>query len=140
MKRNQIIILLVFTMIISAISIITSNSVYALGENYPTNIALTADATELVLIEQGSNKIAIPANINYKENTKSNLSNPIFFTMPSVFSKINYSDVGFFESAIQNENSYNTLTPSLLRGYLLYDTNFTNSQEENNYYKQLLIL
>ena len=140
MKRNQIIILLVFTIMISVISIITSNSVYALGENYPANITLTADTTELVLIEQGNNKIAIPANINYKENTESNLSNPIFFTMSSVFSKIKYSDVGFFESAIQNENSYNTLTPSLLMGYLLYDTNFTNNQEENNYYKQLLIL
>ena len=140
MKRNQIIMLLVFTMMISVVSIMTSNSVYALGENYPENITLTADATELVLIEQGSNKIALPANINYKENTESNLSNPIFFTMPSVFSKIKYSDVGFFESVIQNENSYNTLTPSLLMGYLLYDTNFTNNQEENNYYKQLLIL
>ena len=140
MKKKPGLIFLSALIIITSITLLINKPSYAIGENYPSNITLTADATELVLIEQGNNKIALPANMNYKENTESNLSNPIFFTTPTVFSKIKYSDVGFFESAIQNESSYNTLTSSLLMGYLLYDTNFTNNQEENNYYKQLLIL
>ena len=132
MKKKPGLIFLSALIIITSITLLINKPSYAIGENYPSNITLTADATELVLIEQGNNKIALPANMNYKENTESNLSNPIFFTTPTVFSKIKYSDVGFFESAIQNESSYNTLTSSLLMGYLLYDTNFTNNQEENN--------
>ena len=139
-KKQGIIILSAFFIIISTILLINKPS-YAIAEICPLDTTITADAATTAYIQKGNNKIALPSNIDYINNSKDNNSNPIFLTLNGIFNRYIYSDSTLGEqSAINNRKLTSSNTFSILLGYLVNDTTFSTNPKEDNYYKQLLIL
>ena len=88
-KKQGIIILSAFFIIISTILLINKPS-YAIAEICPLDTTITADATTTAYIQKGNNKIALPSNIDYINNSKDNNSNPIFLTLNGIFNRYIY--------------------------------------------------
>ena len=141
MKKKYIIPIIAIIITIVSATLFIKKPSYAIENACPYNITVTADTKTTSFIQSGNNKIALPSNINFTQNPEDNNSNPIFLTLNGIFDKYIYKDTSLGEeSAMNNVTMTRRNTSSILMGYLINDTSFSTNKEEDNYYKQLLIL
>ena len=145
--KNVIIGFAIFALIISGILMINKSS-YAdlpVGSNYcPREINFVIGAKEEVYVSYNNNRIDLPYgrfafSSNFFSEKDSFSQYRLFFITPYIFSK--YVTDSYIDYALSSwREVHGTNQYSYLLNFLINDTYFSNNYDEDDYYKQLLLL
>ena len=147
-KRYGIIVVAIIMLMISGVLFINKSS-YAetdTGNYCPDRIYATTSYDEVAYAKNENNKITLPTKI-YDESNQPRSSSPpryrVFVSNGYIFEKVEKT----YNSNEQKSISYSinrgferTSNQSILMGYLVSETHFSNDKDEDDYYKQLLVL
>ena len=133
-KKIGLIVLSCLTLVLSTGLIIMNKSSFAIVVACPEQANMTALPGSLTFIQEESNKITLPTVTVGLNN------NPALLTMPDIYNttynKNNDKNFSVLDSLLIKDSN----STSILIGYLINEISFSNNEEEDNYYKQLLIL
>lgn len=146
-KRYGIIVVAIIMLMISGVLLIHKSSYAEIntGNYCPNRIYTTTSYDEVAYAKNENNKITLPTEI-YDESNQPRSSSPpryrVFVSNGYIFEKEKTAYDGSEQSNISYyiENFQHTSEQSILMGYLVGETHFSTDKNEDDYYKQLLLL
>ncbi len=147
MKRRVVVVIAVLVLVVSGILVVSKSSYAYSSPHYsqcPNGIYFEIDENrEEVYAQNNVNKIDLPYGrlyLNYQPVSSDIQDYRLFLTTGFIFDKYfrQYSDSNF-EYRV-DRYFYGTDDVSILANYLVSDTYFSDDKDEDDYYKQLLVL
>ena len=148
-KKYKLIIVAVLLFVVAGLLVINKES-YAdannLGVSCPNNIRVYMEDKDAFYVKSKNNMIALPIQIfhsfnHYNDSIFTKQRNRVFILNSSIFHRGIYTEDGNTTRNVDMVGKYTASdNDSILMGYLIQDTFFSNEVDEDNYYKQVLLL